>query len=92
MSSDDLASFLEMATSDADQETMTHAPEDCTDWRNSCSGHNTLRLAAMVRGVLEGHSPGRADPSWCTGCGFSYPCSAVRVITRELTGKGGDDA
>ena len=52
-SSDDLTAFLDLVRSDADQESMTHDPEDCGDWRNSCSAHNTLRVAAMVRGVLE---------------------------------------
>jgi hypothetical protein len=85
MSSDDLTSFLEMVTSDADQETMTHDPEDCADWRNSCTAHNTLRLAAMVRGVLDLTRDSSGDDL--------YPSIDVTVgevreaITRELTGK-----
>jgi hypothetical protein len=49
---DDLTAFLAMVTSDADSETTTHRPEDCADWRNSCSAHNAMRLAVMVAGAL----------------------------------------
>lgn len=72
--SDDLAQFLDLVRSDAGQESMTHDPEDCADWRNSCTAHNTLRLAAMVRGVLDGHEPmptyGPAlNPDGTSACG-----------------------
>lgn len=83
-SSDDLTSFLDLVRSDADQESMTHDPEDCADWRNSCTAHNTLRLAAMVRGVLELTRDSSGDDL--------YPSIDVTVgevreaITRELTG------
>jgi hypothetical protein len=50
---DDLTQFLDLIRSDADQESMTHDPEDCADWRNSCTAHNTMRLVAMVKATLE---------------------------------------
>jgi hypothetical protein len=41
---------------------------------------------AAVERVLKEHGPDRADPAWCGGCGFSYPCATVRAITAALTG------
>jgi hypothetical protein len=45
------------------------------------------RLLAAVEKVLEEHVPDRADPAWCGGCSFSYPCATVRAITAALTGE-----
>jgi hypothetical protein len=91
---DDLTAFLSMVTSDADQETLTHRPEDCADWRTSCSGHNALRLAAMVRGVLElTGPPDPENPEYDLDgpLGFEVSKEAVReAVTRGLA-KEADD-
>ena len=92
---DDLTAFLDLVTSDAAEESMTHDTEDCPDWRNSCTAHNTMRLAAMVRGAAELHAPvdrGRVVRC-CAGCEavngefhedccHEWPCPTYRAITR----------
>ena len=64
---------------------------------SDAAAEDVPRLLAAIEGVLAEHRPEDSgqrigsEAEWCESCGYCWPCSTVRAISRALLGEGGTD-